>query len=152
MLAPAIDAIRLSLHILAAAVWVGGQITMLALVPTARGVSGGAPRTLANAFARISWPAYAVLVLTGLWNIAATHPSQQSTAWEVVLGVKIAVVALAGAGALFHQRARSSTALAVWGTVAGLASTAALVMGVLLAGGSLFHGAEAAGPLGHHWG
>ena len=32
MLAPAIDTIRLTLHVLAATVWVGGQIVMTGLV------------------------------------------------------------------------------------------------------------------------
>jgi len=63
-LAPALDGIRVSIHVLAAAVWVGGQLTLAGLVPTARGLGEGAARSLAQAFARIQWPAFAVLVLT----------------------------------------------------------------------------------------
>lgn len=133
MLTPAIETIRLFLHVLGATVWVGGQITMAGLVPAARGVGEQAPRTLANAFARLAWPAYALVVITGFWNIAAVPPSQQSTAWQVVLGVKLAVVALAGVAALAHQRAHSRAGLAVWGSLAGLSSIAALALGVLLA-------------------
>jgi hypothetical protein len=48
--------------------------------------------------------------------------------------VKIVVVALAGLATLLHSRAASKGALALWGSVAGLASVAALVMGILLAG------------------
>jgi putative copper export protein len=103
VLAPALDGVRVSIHVLAAAVWVGGQITLAGLVPTARGLTGGAPRALAQAFARIQWPAYAALVATGIWNVSATH-SGQGTAWQVVLGVKIAVVALAGLTALAPQQ------------------------------------------------
>jgi len=62
---PTLDAVRLSLHILGAAVWVGGQITLAALVPTARGLGEGAGRALAQAFARVQWPAYALVVVTG---------------------------------------------------------------------------------------
>ena len=132
-LAPALDGLRVSIHVLAAAVWVGGQFTLAGLVPTARGLGEEAPRVLARAFARIQWPAYGVLLITGLWNVSATHAGQPM-AWQVVLGVKIAVVLAAGAAAGLHTRARTKAALAVWGAVSALASVAALALGVFLAG------------------
>jgi len=132
--APALDTVRLSLHVLAATVWVGGQLTLAGLVGTARRLGPEAPRSLARAFARLSWPAYAVLVLTGLWNIQATHPSTQGTLWQAVLGVKLGVVALAGLAAWFHGRARQPGGIAAWGALTGLTSLAALVLGVVLAG------------------
>jgi putative copper export protein len=133
-LAPALTALRLSLHVAAATVWVGGQIVLVGLLPTVRRLSDEAPRSIARAFARLSWPAFAVLVATGIWNIAATHPSHQTTAWRVVLGVKIAVVALAGLAAYLHGRSTSRAGLAVWGSLSGSAALVALVLGVLLAG------------------
>ena len=133
MLTPTLDAVRLSLHVLAATVWVGGQIVMVGLLPTARSMGNDAPRSLARAFARLSWPAYAVLVLTGFWNIAVTHPGDQTAAWWAVLVAKIVVVALAGLGALLHARSTTKAGLAVWGAVTALASVAALFMGILLA-------------------
>jgi putative copper export protein len=132
-LAPAVDGIRLSLHVLAAAVWVGGQFTLAGLVPTARGLGEGAPKALARAFGRVQWPAYAVLVVTGLWNVSAVHAGQPHT-WQAVLGVKIAVVALAGVAAYLHTRSTTKRGLAAWGAVTSLSSLAALVMGVFLAG------------------
>ncbi len=119
---------------LGAAVWVGGQIVLAGLVPTVRGLSADGPKAVARAFARLSWPAYALVVATGFWNIAAVHPPNQSAPWRVVLWVKIAVVALAGLAALAHTRATTRRGLALWGSVSGLTSLAALVMGVLLAG------------------
>jgi hypothetical protein len=104
------------------------------LVPTARRISSDAPRAIARGFARLSWPAYALLVATGIWNVGATHASTQSFAWRVVLGVKIGVVALAGLAALAHTRATTRRGLAMWGSLSGLAALAALVLGVLLAG------------------
>jgi len=133
-LAPAGTTVRLGLHVLAATVWVGGQFVMLGLVPTARRIGADAPRRLAAAFARLSWPAYAVLVVTGFWNVSTFHFADQTTAWKVVLIAKIVVVALAGLAALLHTRARSKAGLAAWGAIAGLASVAALFIGVLLAG------------------
>jgi putative copper export protein len=132
-LAPALDGIRVSVHVLAATVWVGGQLTLAGLVPTARALGDGAARTLARAFARIQWPAYGVLVITGLWNISASHEGQPG-AWQVVLGVKIAIVLLAGLGALLHSRAGTRAGLALWGAVTTMASVTALVLGVFLAG------------------
>ncbi|HUO48771.1 MAG TPA: hypothetical protein VMU09_08060 [Acidimicrobiales bacterium] len=132
-LAPALDALRLSLHVLGAAVWVGGQITMAGLVPTARRLSPDAPRAMARAFARLQWPAFVLVVATGFWNVAAVG-SGQSTAWQVVLGIKIFVVALAGLAAWLHSVAKRRAWLAAWGAISSLASLAALVMGVFLAG------------------
>jgi putative copper export protein len=132
-LAPAVDGIRLSLHVLGASVWVGGQITLAGLVPTARRIGQDAPRRVAQAFSRLSWPAYLVLLATGVWNVVE-RPAGEPHAWNVVLGVKIVVVVLAGLSAWLHGRAHNRTALAVWGGVAGLSSLSALVMGVFLAG------------------
>lgn len=123
----------MSLHVLAATVWVGGQVTVAGLVPTAKRLGQDAPRQVAQAFARLSWPAYAVLLATGIWNVAAVAKGQ-ATAWQVVLGVKVTVVIFAGLAAWLHGQAKSRTWLAVWGAAAGIASVAALVMGIFLAG------------------
>jgi len=47
---------------------------------------------------------------------------------------KIVVVLLAGLAVWLHQRATTKGQLALWGSVGGVASVAALVMGILLAG------------------
>jgi putative copper export protein len=133
MLAPTVLTIRLTLHVLGATVWVGGQIVMTGLVGPARGLGPDAPKTLARAFARLAWPAYVVLVVTGIWNVTALGYADMSSAWKAVLMAKIAVVVLAGLGVLLHQRATTRRGLAFWGAVGGLASVAALVMGILLA-------------------
>ena len=132
-LSSALDGIRLSIHVLAATVWVGGQFTIAGLVLTARTLGEGAPKALARAFGRIQWPAYAVLVVTGLWNVSAVHAGQPRS-WVIVLVVKIVVVALAGLSAYLHTRSSTTRGLAIWGALASLSSVAALVMGVFLAG------------------
>jgi hypothetical protein len=108
-------------------------LTLAGLVPTARRLGDGATRTLAQAFARIQWPAYGVLLVTGLWNVSATHAGQPK-AWQIVLGVKIVVVVVAGLAAWLHTRAGTKRGLAVWGAVTALASVTALALGVFLAG------------------
>ena len=47
---------------------------------------------------------------------------------------KVLVAVLAGLGSFLHQRATTKDQLALWGSVAGTASVAALVMGILVAG------------------
>ena len=128
------DAVRISLHILAATIWVGGQFVMLGLLPTARGLGSEATKKLAGAFARLSWPAFVELVLTGFWNLAALHSDSKSAGWNAVLGIKMLLVVLAGVGAWLHGRASSKAATGVWGSIAGTASLLALIAGVLLAG------------------
>ena len=134
MLAPALATFRLTLHVLAATVWVGGQIVMVGLVGPARQLGGDAPKALARAFARMAWPAYLLLLVTGIWNITAVHYSSQDSAWKAVLMAKIAVVILDGVAVGLHQRATTKGQLALWGSVGGVTSVAALVMGILLAG------------------
>jgi putative copper export protein len=133
-LADSLTTIRLSLHVLAACVWVGGQIVMLGLLPDVRRLGGEASVKVARAFARVSWPAFAVLVITGFWNVSAVHSSDSTHAWKVVLAVKIVVVVVAGVAAFVHGRAKTRPSLAAWGSIAGTASIVAVILGVLLAG------------------
>jgi putative copper export protein len=123
--------LRLFLHVLAATVWVGGQITLAGLVPGLRGISPDAPRTAARRFNAIAWPAYGVLVLTGIWNILAIDPDWSSE-YGTTLIVKLAVVGVSGVTALLHARARTRTGLAVFGALTGLSALGALFLGVLL--------------------
>jgi len=133
-LSTTVDGIRLALHVLAASIWVGGQFTMAGLLPTARRAGADLPQKLARALAVLLWPAFAVLLITGFWNISAITLSGQSTAWKTVLIIKLVVVVIAGVGVYLHQRSTTKRSLAVWASVGGLASVAALVMGVFLAG------------------
>ncbi len=124
--------LRVTLHVLAASVWVGGQITLAGLVPVVRGRSPQALAAVARQFARIAWPAYAVLLATGVWNVAEINLATTTFAYRVVLAVKIAVVLLAGIATLLHQRSRSTAWTGIWGAVAALSSVAALTLGVFL--------------------
>ena len=132
MLPVTASTLRLFLHVLAAAIWVGGQFTLAGLLPTVRGLGDDAPRVVARAFNRIAWPAFAVLVVTGFWNISAVHLSARSHAYRVTLLVKVVVVALSGLAAALHARARSRAALALWGALSGLSALGALFLGALL--------------------
>jgi hypothetical protein len=120
--------------VLAATVWVGGQITVAGLLPTLRKLGEDAPRKAARALGRMQWPAYGLLLITGIWNVAADHVNKAGGTWKIVLAVKIAVVLVAGGAAFLHQRSKSKAGLAIGGAVTAIASVTALVLGVLLAG------------------
>jgi len=127
-----LDTVRLFLHVLAATVWVGGQLVLAALVPALRAAGADVPRMAARAFNRVAWPAFGVLVVTGIWNIAAV--GDRGGAYRTTLTVKLVVVAASGVTAFLHARATSRRGMAVWGALTGLTALGALLLGVILAG------------------
>ena len=133
MLDVTLETIRLFLHVLAATVWVGGQITLAGLVPGLRALSPDAPRAVGRRFAQLAWPAYGVLVVTGIWNVMAADVTW-SGRYGTTLMVKIVVVAISGLAAFVHGISRSRRLLAVSGALAGVSAIAALFLGVLLNG------------------
>jgi putative copper export protein len=132
-LADTLTIVRLSLHVLAAAVWVGGQFVLAGLIPTGRGLGEGATQKVARAFGRLSWPAFGVLLATGIWNEAVVG-RHASGAWNAVFAVKMVTVVIAGVATGLHTRATTPGARGAFAGTAALASTAALVLGVALAG------------------
>jgi putative copper export protein len=133
MLSVSWDTIRLFLHVLAATVWVGGQLTLAALVPALRGLGTDVPRAAARRFNQVAWPAFAVLLITGVWNVIAVQ-SQISGSYAVTLWVKLIVVAISGLTAALHALAKSKTGLAVFGALTGISALAALFLGIMLGG------------------
>lgn len=127
------DTIRLFLHVTAATIWVGGQFTLAGLVPGLRALSPDAPRAAARRFNLIAWPAYFVLVATGIWNVFAVPDIAFDTAYGRTLMVKVVVAVLSGLAAFLHSISRSKAGLAIWGAVSALSAIAALFLGVLLA-------------------
>jgi putative copper export protein len=138
--------IVLWLHILAACVWIGGQITLGALVPVLRG-----NRTLVSAaarrYAQIAWPAFAVLILTGIANIrnaGIDGANLTGTPTGRTLVLKLVFVLISGAAAALHSyvvgpRASASPTRAtraangILGALALLAALAAAFYGVVIA-------------------
>jgi putative copper export protein len=133
MLAVGWTTVRLFLHVLAATVWVGGQLTLAALVPALRRAAPGVTGLAARRFNQVAWPAFAVLVLTGTWNVVAVRP-EITGSYRTTLIVKLIVVLVSGVTAALHARARSPAGLAAFGALTGFSALAALFLGVLLAG------------------
>lgn len=136
MLSPTLTTVRLFLHVLAAAVWVGGQIALAGVVPGIRRVAPESTKAAANAFARVAWPAFAIVVVTGMWNLAEIDVTNTSSSYQVTLFLKIALAIASGAAAVVHAVGRSKLALALGGAIGLLAALAAMFLGVLLSTGS----------------
>lgn len=105
-------------HLLAAAVWTGGLITLGALVAALRraGSSQDHLRAAARAFGRLSWSAMGVAVLTGLWQV-----DRLDYAWsDPALIRKVVLVGLVIVTAAVHQRTARRSVPAVRGAVEGL--------------------------------
>ena len=132
MLSPSLTTLRLFLHILAASVWVGGQIALAGVVPSVRRVAPEATKAVARAFARVAWPAFALVVLTGIWNLTEVHIADTDTTYQVTLFVKLVLVAASGIGAAVHSQGRGKVALAAGGAAAAVGAIGALFLGVLL--------------------
>ena len=133
MLESGIDSLRIFLHVLAATIWVGGQLTLAALVPVLHSGGPDLPRRAAQQFSKVAWSAFAVLVLTGLWNIQATR-DEATGAYDDVLALKVAVVAASGLTAWLHAQAKTRAGLAVFGALTAITAIGALLLGVLLDG------------------
>jgi putative copper export protein len=132
MLSPSTESIRLFLHVMAAAVWVGGQFALAGVVPSLRRVAPNATKAVAQAFARVAWPAFGVLVITGMWNLMAEDITAKSSAWQVTLLVKIALAMASGVFVVVHSIGKSKLALALGGALGALCAVAATFLGVLL--------------------
>lgn len=126
-----LETVRLFLHVLAATVWVGGQITLAALVPALRGTAEGVTKVAARAFNRIAWPAFAVLVVTGIWNVMAMDDDSES--FQRTLMLKYGLVLASGVTAYVHQKATTPRMMAIFGALTGITALGALFVGVWLA-------------------
>ena len=93
------------IHLVAAAVWLGGLITLGAVVVTLRkeGVDRSVLQAVARQFGRLSWTALAVAVLSGGW-MAIDYLDAP------LFPVKVGAVAVTAGLAAWHQfAARNQT-------------------------------------------
>ena len=149
--------LRMFLHVLAATIWVGGQLTLGAIIPALRPTADDPDpdaarariRTVARRFQVVAWAAFGVLLVTGVWNLLALHVGDQSGEWLATLFAKLGCVAVSGIAAAVHiliaaPRVRAAAddtarrrAAAFSGACEGVSvlfAVAALFLGVLLHG------------------
>jgi putative copper export protein len=120
------DTIRLFLHVLGATVWVGGQIALAGVVPIVRRTAGiDVVRLVGRRFQQIAWPAFALLLVTGVWNLFDVNVGDQDSEYLVTLFVKLVFVALSGLCAAGHIVSSGAKAgvLAAGGLLFALAAT-----------------------------
>ena len=125
---------RLFLHVLAATVWVGGQLVLLILVPTLRRMGPLALTTVARRLNAALWAAFGVLIVTGVWNLQAVNIASQPADYQRTVYVKLGAVAISGVAAFGHMRVSTPRARAVSGALSLAAALLALFLGVVLAG------------------
>jgi putative copper export protein len=109
------DEVLLWVHIVAASVWVGGLITLGALVTALRRAGAERPllQVMARRFGVVSWVAMAVAVATGVWQV-----SRLDIPWsDDRLELKVGLVVLAAGLALLHQLTAKRTSPAVRGII-----------------------------------
>lgn len=145
MLSPTWSDFNLWLHIIAASVWIGGQITVGAVVPMLRSQRDTVV-AVARRFQTIGWPAFALIFITGLFNIHNAGLEKHlgdSDAGRTVL-LKLGLFAISGLAAAIHAyvigpriRVNSTSSLRMWSGILGalslLAALAAALYGVSVA-------------------
>lgn len=129
---PWAEGVRIAIHVVAACVWVGGQIVLAGLVPTIRRNAPQALSATARGFARLAWPAYAILVVTGIWNLWSFDLTNRSFGFLAVLFAKLLMVAVAGVATFAHSTTQKVSVRAIGGAVALVASLATVYLGVVL--------------------
>lgn len=133
MISPTLDSVRVALHLLGVAVWVGGQFVLAGVVPAIRAVAPQATVVVARGFARVAWPMFLLVVLTGVWGFADIDPASRSNAYVTTFAIKMLLVAVTAIAALVHAQGQSKAAKAVGGAAGLLSALAAAYLGVLLA-------------------
>lgn len=126
------DWIRTVLHVLSVSVWLGGQIVMLGLLPALRAISDDAPRVAARAFGRVAWPAFAIAVATGIWNILAVDLADATSGYNAVFGTKLLLVVLSGVAAAYHQTTDRAAIRGITGAVGFIAALGAFALGIAM--------------------
>lgn len=102
MLPVHVDTVRVFLHVIGAAVWIGGQIALAAVVPIVRRGGTDLVRAVARRFQVVAWSAFALLVATGVWNLFAVDVVDQDGDYLGTLAAKLGFVTLSGLCAAGH--------------------------------------------------
>ena len=136
MLSPDADTLRLFLHVLGAALWVGGQLVLAPMVPALREVSPEAPKAAARRFGPVAGAGYLVLLFSGVWNTMEVDFDARSSAYGATFGLKMTLFLLSGVGAAVHMAAKKPAVKGAFAGVSALTGAGALFLGILLTTGA----------------
>ena len=134
------------IHVLAACVWIGGQMTLGMVVPILR-TEPGLVKTVARRFQNVAWVAFAILIITGainMHNAGISWSNLNGSPAARTLSVKLILVLVSGGAAALHaywatpklRDASVRTRAIVVGGLGGLsllAAIAAALFGVAIA-------------------
>jgi uncharacterized membrane protein len=122
------------LHVLAASIWVGGMITVAALVPLLRksGVERPIIQAAARRFGAVSWMAISVSAVTGVIQLARLDIEVRG---NTTLMAKLALIGLSVGLAFFHQEIARDVSPKMRGAMEGVLLL--LGLGILYAAVSL---------------
>jgi putative copper export protein len=126
-------------HVVAACIWIGGQVAVAAVIPLLRGA--GLAAAVGRRYQQVAWPAFAALAVTGVINVGNAGLQWShllDSAAGRTLAVKLGLVAVSGAAAAVHAfvqapRGRSAAWSASLGNLSLLAAVAAALYGVAIA-------------------
>jgi putative copper export protein len=130
--------IRLYLHLLGVAVWVGGQIVLAGLVPALRTLGSDVLSTVARRFQLIAWPGFLLVMVTGIWNTMEVDLDTRSDEYVGTFGLKMTFVTISGLSAGAHVLSGRRVRIALASGSAREATIARVTAGVLGAGGLVF--------------
>jgi putative copper export protein len=134
------------IHVLAACIWIGGQITLGMVMPMLRTVPD-VMRNVARRFQNLAWGAFAILIVTGLINMheaGISLANLNATLQSRTLSIKLVFVFISGAAAALHaywvtprmrnaSHAKRAAAIGTLGGISLLAAMAAALFGVAIA-------------------
>lgn len=106
-------------HLLGAAVWIGGMVTVAALVPALRksGAAAETVRAVARRFGMVAWVGMGLAVVTGIAQVLRLSvPTRGNT----TLMIKLLLVAVAVSVTMAHQLLARSLPPAARGAVEGV--------------------------------
>jgi hypothetical protein len=76
----------------------------------------------------VAWPAFAVLVATGVWML--TEAGESSDAFKTTLMTKLTLVLVSGIGVALHSLVKNPTLKAIWATVGFVSALGVVLLGV----------------------
>ena len=127
------DQIRTILHLVGVIIWIGGQITMMGILPALRRLGGDAPHAVAVQFGKVAWSGFGLIIATGIWNLLAVDLGEVSSGYNAAFGVKMLLVVITGLAAGMHQSTDKPSVRAITGALGFIAAVVAMILGVAMA-------------------
>ena len=102
-------------------------------MPTIRVAAPEALPKVAQAFARVAWPAMIVIVFTGAWGLGVVDAADAGTKYMTTFAIKMLLVFVAIAATVIHSQGTSKAAKVIGGAFGLLGSLLVAYAGILLA-------------------